>query len=77
MKTAPAPQLPIAAARRTEPRDGGVLNPATAGRYSVFKETDVSKRFKAERARLRALQPAPDAAPCATVVALQPARVRP
>lgn len=35
------------------PRDGGVLNPATKGKYSLF-HTNVAKRIKAEAARLKA-----------------------
>ena len=37
------------------PRDGGVLNPDTAKRYSLYRATDVAKTIKRERARLAAL----------------------
>jgi hypothetical protein len=58
------PLTPVPCARRTEPRDGGVLNPATKGRYSLFKATDVERRIKAEQRRLermaeRAAAPVP------------------
>lgn len=36
------------------PRDGGVLNPDTAKRYSLYRATDVARTIKRERARLAA-----------------------
>lgn len=46
------------------PRDGGVLNPETAKRYSLYRETDVARTIKRERARMaaEAAGAAPDAA---------------
>ena len=45
------------------PRDGGVLNPATKGKYSLH-HTNVAKRIKAELARLKAeATPTPPPAP--------------
>lgn len=63
------------------PRDGGVLNKATAGKYRL-DSTDVAKTIKREHARLRAeaaaqqAQPAqPAAAPALIVCAAAPATV--
>lgn len=52
------------------PRDGGVLNPATKGKYTLF-HTNVAKRIKAEAARIKA-EAAVQQAPAAPLVAFQP-----
>lgn len=61
------PLTPVPCARRTEPRDGGVLSCANARRYSVYRPTDVGKTFRAEQRRLEREAAAAPAQPIATV----------
>ena len=60
------------------PRDGGVLNAATKGRYALHS-TNVAKTIKAEIARLKTAAKVPEAqAPAApAAVVLLAARSRP